>query len=241
MLYTYAVEHSPTAPIERGWDIYSINATTGALIWETLGSMDPGVVSDGYLTAVNIYDGYMNTFGMGLSATTVSPSPAVINSGTAAVISGTVLDQSPAQPGTACVSDASMGDWMAYLHQQAAYPANVTGVPVSIDAIDPNGNPVHIATVTTDGTSGTFGYAWTTPTITGVYKITATYAGDDSYSYSTATTYADIVAPTSTATSTPAATSNSNAATTSDLMISMAIGVIAIIIAIAIVGLLLLR
>jgi outer membrane protein assembly factor BamB len=240
MYYTYAIEHSPTAPIERGWGIYCINATTGALVWETLGAMNPGVVSDGYLTAVSIYDGYMNTFGMGLSATTVSSPQTEVVAGHNAVISGTVVDQSPAQPGTPCVSDASMGDWMAYLHQQAACPANVTGVPISIDTIDPNGNYMHIATVTTDGTSGTFGYTWTTPTITGEYKITATYAGDDSYSYSTATTYADVVAPTATASPTATATA-SNLATTTDLLTYMIVGIIAIIIAIAIVGLVLFR
>jgi hypothetical protein len=241
MLYTYAIEHSPTAPIERGWGIYAINATTGALVWQTLGSMNPGVVSDGYLTAVNLYDGYMYTFGMGLSATTVSSSPAVITSGTPTVISGTVLDQSPAQPGTPCVSDASMGDWMAYLHQQAPCPANITGVPVSIDAIDPNGNPVHIATVTSDA-SGAFSYLWTTPTVTGLYKITATYAGDDSYSYSTAETSVGVTAaPTTTATPTPTSSPASNLATTADLMTYIVIAAIAIIIAIAIATILLLR
>ena len=237
MLYTYAIEHSPTAPIERGWDIYSINATTGALIWQELGSMDPGVVSDGYLTAVNLYDGYMYTFGMGLSATTVSSSPTVITSGTPTVISGTVLDQSPAQPGTACVSDASMGDWMAYLHQQAPCPANVTGVPVSIDGIDPNGNPVHIATVTSDET-GAFSYLWTTPSITGLYKITATYAGDDSYSYSYAeTSVAVTAAPTTTVTTTPTSTSAPSAASNATNNTSLLYGILAAVIIAIIIGL----
>jgi hypothetical protein len=86
--------------------------------------------------------------------------------------------------------------------------------------------------------SGTFSYVWA-PTIAGLYKITATFAGDDSYGSSYAQAAAVVVnAPqaTTTATSVPI-----NAATTSDLMTYMTIGVIAIIIAIAIVGALLLK
>jgi len=237
-LYTYSVEHSPTAPLARGWSTYCINATTGALIWQTLGPMIPGVVSDGYLTATNYYDGFMYIFGKGLSSTTVSAPQTAIATGTPIVISGTVLDQSPAQPGTPAVSDAIMGDWMAYLHQQAPCPANVTGVPVSIDAVDPNGNSVHIG-VATSNIQGTFGYTWT-PTIAGQYTITATFAGDESYGSSSAGTYASVISPT--ATSTPTTTAApSNLATTTDVMTYVVVVGIAIIIAIAIVGALILR
>ena len=141
--------------------------------------MTPGAVADGYLTANNEYDGYTYVFGKGKSATTVSAPQTQITAGQSVIISGTVLDQSPAQPGTPCVSKDSMGEWMAYLHMQHSVPANVIGVPVLIDAVDPNGNFVPIATVTSD-MSGTFGYTWT-PTIPGQYKITATFMGDDSY------------------------------------------------------------
>ena len=115
----------------------------------------------------------------------------------------------------------------------------IDGVPVSIDAIDPNGNPVHITTVTSEGYSGTFAYTWA-PTIAGNYKVTATFAGDDSYGSSFATTYATVVAATTTTTPTPTA-SPLNLATTTDLMTYIVAGVIAIIIAIAIVGVLMLR
>ena len=98
--------------------------------------------------------------------------------------------------------------------------------------------PVHIATVTSN-TQGTFGYTWT-PTIPGQYTITATFAGDDSYGYSSAGTYATVVAPTTTPTRT-ATTQPSNLATTADLMTYIVRVGIAIIIAIAIVGALILR
>ena len=237
-LYTYSYEHSPTAPITRGYSTFCINATTGQEVWNISDPMDPGVVSDGYLTATDWYTAMFYTFGMGVSATTVSAPQTAVAEGTPIVISGTVLDQSPAQPGTPAVSDASMSAWMGYLHLQAPYPTNVIGVPVSIDAVDPNGNAVHIASVTSDAT-GTFGYTWT-PTMAGQYKITATFAGDDSYSFSTAGTYATVTAPI--ATSTPTTTAvPSNLATSADLM-TYIVGVgIAIIIAIAIVGALILR
>jgi hypothetical protein len=251
ILYQYSVEHSPTAPLSRGWSIFAINATTGTLIWSTIGPMIPGVVSDGYMTASNYYDGYLYCFGMGQSATTVSAPQNQITTGQTVTITGTVSDKSPASsqtpefaPGTnvPCVSDASMGAWEAYLFQQAPCPTNVTGVPVTITAVGPSGTSTPIATVTTDGVTGAFGCAWT-PTTPGTYKIYAVYAGDDSYSYSTAATVAVVTAaPTVTATPTPTPTvAPSNLATTADLMTYMVIVAIVIIIAIAIATVLLLR
>ena len=239
MVYAYSIPHSPKDPLSRGWSVYGINGTTGALVWKTLGPMAPGVIADGYMTATNYYDGYLYVFGMGLSGTTVSAPQNAIAVDTKVTISGTVLDQSPAQPGTPCVSHASMGDYMAYLHQQAPYPASVTGVPVSIDAVDPNGNYAHIADVTTDAL-GSFGYSWN-PTIPGLYKITATFAGDDSYSYSSADTYATVSQAPTTATTPTSTAAPLNLATTTDLMTYIAVVGIAIIIAIAIATVLLLR
>ncbi len=249
ILYQYSVEHSPTAPLSRGWSIFAINATTGTLIWSTIGPMIPGVVSDGYLTASNYYDGYLYCFGMGQSATTVSAPQNQITTGQTVTITGTVSDKSPASSQTPefaagtnvpCVSDSSMGAWEAYLFQQAPCPTNVAGVPVTITAVDPSGTSTTIATVITDGVTGAFGCAWT-PTTPGTYKIYAVYAGDDSYSYSTAATVAVVTAaPTITATPTPTV-APSNLATTADLMTYMIIVAIAIIIAIAIATVLLLR
>jgi outer membrane protein assembly factor BamB len=239
--------HTPPTPLERGDKMVCIDANTGQQLWNVSfqsfgpgGSGYPGknpLLADGYLVQANANDGILYCFHQGQTATTASAPQTTITQGQSIVVTGTVLDQSPAQPGTPCVSDASMTTWMEYLHMQLPIPANVTitGVPVSLDAVDPNGNFVHITTVTTDGASGTFGFTWA-PTIAGQYQITATYAGDDSYGSSSATTYASVVAPTATSTVAPV-----NLATTNDLMTYMVAGVIAIIIAIAIVGLLILR
>jgi hypothetical protein len=114
----------------------------------------------------------------------------------------------------------------------------VTGVPVSIDAVDPNGNAIHIATVTSD-VSGTFGYTWA-PTIAGDYKITATFAGTNSYGSSWAQTYANVInspVASTTATAVPVTFDAVN----NTVVTTVLAGVIAIIIAVAIVGILLLR
>jgi hypothetical protein len=236
-LYTLTTEHTPSQPITRGWGLYCINATSGQGVWNINGvSMSPGQVSDGYLTASGS-DGYTYVFGKGPTETTVAAPQTQIASGTSAVISGTVLDESPANPGIACVSDDSMSAWMEYQYMQTTAPSNITGVPVSIDAVDPNGNYVHIGDTTSD-MSGTFSYTWA-PTITGDYKITATFAGSQSYGSSYAETHAVVVS--TPATATPAPTALAETTSNSDLMTTLIAGIVVIVIAIAAVGVLLLR
>jgi len=245
ILYTYNTEHTPTQPITRDWDMWAINTTNGQAIWNVTGQIVPGAVSDGYVTGSDSNDGYMYVFGPGPSATTVSVPQTAITSGAPVIISGTVLDQSPAQPGTACVSDASMTTWMDYLHMQQPIGglwvnATVTGVPVSINAVDPSGTLVNIGSATST-MSGTYSFTWT-PTTAGTWHISATFAGDDSYGSSSAQCASVVVNAPATATPAPATASPlAQAATTTELMTStLAVG-IAIIIAIAIATIVLLR
>jgi hypothetical protein len=234
-------EHSPTEPLARGWRLWCLNATSGEMLWNINGGGSPGAIADGYLTYDNRYDGYMYVFGKGESATTVSAPQTSITAGTTAIISGTVLDQSPAQPDTACVSKESMSTYMEFLHQQRpidGFYHNVTviGVPVSLDVIDPNNNAIHMATVTSDS-KGNFGFTWT-PNISGQYKISATFAGDDSYGSSSATAYATVM---DAATTAPTQQPISLYTMTNTLTYIIIAGVIAIIIAIALIGVLILR
>jgi hypothetical protein len=74
---------------------------------------------------------------------------------------------------------------MEYLHMQKPMPTSVTGVPVQLLAVKADGSMVEIGTVTSD--TGGFRYAWTPPD-EGVYTITASFAGDESYGSSYATT-----------------------------------------------------
>ena len=113
--------------------------------------------------------------------------------------------------------------------------ANVTGVPVSIDTVDPNGNFVHIATVTSDAT-GNYGVTWT-PTTPGDYKISATFAGSNAYGASWAETYANVAAAAATATSQP----TQAATVTPPYDMYIFASTIAIIVAVAIATLLILR
>jgi hypothetical protein len=236
-------EHTPSQPATRGWGLICLNATTGEKLWKLSGTrMSPGGAADGYLTASSSYDGYLYVLGKGKTATSISAPQTSINVGQGVIISGSVLDMSPAQPGTPCVSKASMATWMDFLHLQMPidgfyHNVTITGVPVSIDVVQPNGNYIHIATVTSDA-SGAYGYTWATPSATGQYHVLATFLGDDSYGSSYATTFMNVAqAPTPSPTPTGAAA----AATASDITNSMIIAVIIIIIAIAVVGALMLR
>jgi len=237
VIYTYNTEHSPSEPIMRGLRLHAINATNGEGIWAIPGTMAPGAVADGYLTASNGYDGYMYVFGKGKSATTVTTPQTTVAKGTSVVIQGTVLDQSPAQPGTPCVSKDSMETYMAYLHLQhpvdgLTHNITVTGVPVLLLAVGSDGSVINIGTTTSD-VSGAFGYEWTPPN-EGFYTITATFAGDDSYGSSWAETRLS-VGPA------PAQITIPEQAAPIDYTMAIAGAAIAVIVAVALVGLVLYR
>ncbi len=179
-VYTYNNEHTISQPIARGYRLHCIDAFTGDGIWNITGYMQPGAIADGYIIADNMYDGYLYTFGKGMSSTTVTAPDVAVPKGTPVLIKGTVLDQSPAQPGTPCVSADSMTIYMEYLHMQKPIPTDftVTGVPIMLLAFDSDGNAIEIGETTSD-ISGKFAHAWTPPD-EGVYKITASFLGDTS-------------------------------------------------------------
>jgi outer membrane protein assembly factor BamB len=241
-LYAVNTEHTPSQPITRGWGLHCINVTTGELIWKTKTAGSIGAVADGYLT-LSGQDGNLYVYGKGISETTVTAPDIAAPLGSSVVLKGSVLDMSPAQPSTPCVSKDSMTTQMEYLHKQMPIAGlwnneTITGVLVSLDTVDPNGNSIHIADVTTDGYSGTFGYTWQ-PDISGQYTVTATFMGDDAYSSSFATTYVSISETNQSTSPTPSQISFD---TVNNTIITglVALG-IAIILSIAIVGVLLLR
>jgi outer membrane protein assembly factor BamB len=245
-VYAYNGEHTATYPRTRSWSTYCVNATDGALLWKIHNPMTPGAIADGYLTAANVYDGKMYVFGKGLSATTVTAPDIAVPQGTGVVIKGTVLDQSPGQPGTPCVSKESMTLEMEHIHMAMPLTGlwgneTLTGVPVILTAIGADGSVTDLGTVTTNGYGGTFGYTWIAPK-SGDYTIMASFAGDDSYGSSTAYTSVSIgPAPTTTAAPATSPPASQPYATSTEVITDLAVGVIVIIIAIAIVGALLLR
>jgi hypothetical protein len=81
--------------------------------------------------------------------------------------------------GVPAMSDASQSEWMLYVYKQFQQPTDVTGVPVSIDAIDPSGGYVHLGDTTSDS-SGTFSFMFT-PSASGKYTVYATFHGSAAY------------------------------------------------------------
>jgi len=243
-VYVQNSEHTPSYPQTRGWGLICLNVTTGEKLWKIMGTaMGPGPAADGYMTASSSYDGYMYVLGKGPSKTTVTAPDVQVPSGTTVVIRGSVLDMSPAQPGTPAISDKSMDTWMDYLQLQMPidgiyHNATIKGVDVMLVAVDSNGNPSTIGTTTTD-TSGNFAMEWK-PTNPSMYGVTAIFSGSDSYGSSTATTALSVGTPQATQTPAPTA-SLTGVATATDLMTFIAIAIIAIIIAIAIATVLILR
>jgi hypothetical protein len=81
---------------------------------------------------------------------------------------------------------------MEHLHKQMPIAGiwgneTITGVPVSLTAIGSDGSFVDIGIATTNGYYGTFSKAWTPPNeIT--YEIIASFAGDEAYGSSAAST-----------------------------------------------------
>jgi hypothetical protein len=121
---------------------------------------------------------------------------------------------------------------MEYLYARQGIPGNATGVDVTLDALDPNGNFVHIGTTTSD-MSGMFKKMFT-PEVPGEYTIIATFAGSASYYGSCSETAIGVdEAPTATAgPEYPQPIDNT--------LTIVAVG-IAIIIVVVIVGLMILR
>ena len=195
--------HLYSPPLFNGGEIIAWNATTGEKVWSDLSfaitNSANGVLSDGYLVVPNAYDNRLYCYAKGLSAVTVSAPDTAIPEGTSVLIKGTVTDQSPGQTclgipakGTPAIADASMTAWMEYLYQGQPMPTNATGVPVSIDVIDANGNYRNIGTATSD-TTGAFSLQWK-PDISGKYTVIATFAGSEAY-YSSAQETSFVVDP----------------------------------------------
>jgi hypothetical protein len=178
-------EHSPQNPLANGAPLLCLDMTSGSKIWQVpLRTTDWGggpVIGDSIMALWNSYDGQVYALGKGKSATTVTAPDIGVPAGSSAIIRGTVTDQSPGALDTPAISDEAMDQWMQYLYMQFPRPSNATGVPVSIDTIDPNGNFIHIGDTTSDS-SGTFSYRWLPPSdISGQYTIIATFAGSKSY------------------------------------------------------------
>ncbi len=245
-----------TVPIRRDSALFCIDCTTGQMVWRLEAYPCTGtttassvIISQGRIMYLDNHDNNIYCLGKGPSATTVAAPQLVPSLGSSVMLTGTVTDQTSTGrineagsidftlKGTPAISDADMEAWMEYMFQQRPIPLNATGVPVSLDAIDPNGNYIHIGNVTSD-IHGNYGLDFT-PQVPGTYQILATFAGSNSYGPSSDSTYMAVgQAPVTPA---PTATPLSASAVASSLMTPLVIVAIAIIIAIAIATILMLR
>ena len=249
-LYVGTLEHSAEQPVPRGAPYLCLNATDGTLIWRVNGMYRQtrwggnGIIGDSIIATMDTYDQRVYAIGKGPSATTATAPDVSFDLGRSVIIKGMVTDISPGTQdyaltarfpnGVPAVSDESQSDWMLYVYKQFSCPADVTGVPVTIDVIDANGNFRNIGTTTSDAT-GFYSFDWV-PDIPGKYTVIVTFAGSKAYypSYAQTAFIVDEVQATTAPTESPSV---------ADMYIlPLSIGIIVLIIVIgAILALLLLR
>ena len=241
------IGHEYNPPLFHGAQMLAVNMTDGSLIWSELGTYIRSTsIAYGIMLSMNAYDNQIYAFGKGPSQTTVSAPQIGITTATPITITGRVTDIAEGSNrhdvaanfpnGVPCVSDASQSKWMEYVYQQQPIPMSTVGVSVTISVIDANGNYRQIGSTTS--VDGTYAFTWT-PDITGNYQIIASFDGSNSYYPSSATTY---VYASDAATPVPNTQApQTGLATTADLMMYMALAVVAIIVAIVVVGLLIIK
>jgi hypothetical protein len=184
------------------------------MIWDMSGWAYPMTfaTADGVLIYWNNYDAQIYAVGKGPTAMTVTAPDAAVAEGSSITIKGTVTDISAGTKqqeqaarfpnGVPAVSDEAQAQWMEYVYMQKGRPMNTTGVTVTLNVVDANGNFRPIGTTTTD--DGFFSYNWM-PDIPGKYTVYASFDGSESYWPSHAVTAfsVDPTAPTPTPTQAP--------------------------------------
>ncbi len=246
-LYLGQVEHSGNQPLPRGAPFICIDIESGEVVWKMDGGYrqtcwgGKAVMADSIIAFQDTYDQRIYAVGKGPSQTMINASPKVSIEGNSVLLEGSVIDISPGTKeyaiaarfpeGVPAVIDASMSEWMKYVYMQFSKPTNVSGVEVKLNTLDPNGNYVQIGTAISDA-SGKFGFQWT-PEVPGKYTVYATFEGSNSYYASTTETFIAV----DPAAATPAPTQVPVQSMADTYLLP---GIIAIIIAIVVVGLVLL-
>ncbi len=246
-IYFGSLEHSALDPKPRGAPFFALDAETGAMVWRANGLFRQtrwggrALIGDSIIATMDTYDQQIYAIGKGPSTMTLTAPDTAVAANTAVMLKGTIMDNSPGVSsdalqlrfpnGVPVVADQYQSEWMLYVYKQFSQPMSATGVAISIDATDPNGNPVHLGDTTSDA-SGHFAFEFT-PTTDGQYTIYATFAGSAAYYSSYAQNAMTVAAAQPTATPTQIANTPYEMYT-----IGMGIAIIAVV---AIVGLLILR
>ena len=205
-LFMMTQEHSPNTPLRRDSKIYAVDTNTGKLVWSLTCWPSGMALADGRIVTMDYFDNSIYCFGKGPSGLTVNAPLTVLPLYSSVIITGSVTDQSVGAKkiaeergfvnGIPAIADESMDSWMEYLYHERPIPTDATGVVVSLNAVDPNGNYIHIGNATSDIT-GAYGCKFT-PEVPGTYQIIATFGGSESYGSSSAQTYLGIGDPTAT-------------------------------------------
>jgi hypothetical protein len=189
-IYVGTHEHSADTPLYKGERIHALNATTGETIWDMSGWAYPMTfaTADGVMVYWNNYDAQIYAIGKGPTAMTVTAPDTASQLGSSITIKGTILDVSAGTKqdqqaarfpyGVPAVSDAAQAQWMEYVYMQKGKPTNTTGVPITLSVVDSNGNFKDIGTTVSN--DGFFSLNWK-PDITGQYTVYASFAGSESY------------------------------------------------------------
>jgi hypothetical protein len=188
-------EHSPVDPKPRGGPFVCMDMETGEEVWRANGlfrQTDWGgraIIGDSIIATMDTYDQRIYAIGKGPSAISVTASPEVSVHGSSVLVKGMVTDISPGTEeyartarfpnGVPAVSDEDMSEWMLHVYKQFERPADVTGVDVVLSVLDPNNNVYDIDTATSDS-SGMFSFLFE-PEVPGKYTVIATFAGSKSY------------------------------------------------------------
>jgi hypothetical protein len=207
--YIGSMEHSAQNPKPRGAPFICLNVTDGTEIWRANGLFRQtrwggrAIIGDSVIATMDTFDQRVYAIGKGPSTMTVTAPDTAVPLDTPLIIRGTVMDNSPGTQqdeiklrfpqGVPAISDANMSEWMLYVYKQFELPSNVIGVAVSIDAMDPNNNYVHLGDATTDS-SGMFSAA-VIPEVPGYYNVYATFAGSAGYYGSYAETSLYVMEP----------------------------------------------
>jgi hypothetical protein len=247
-VYLLHSEHSGNTPLPRGAPFVCLNATTGEVIFRVDGMLrftvwggDP-MLADSTAVIFSTYDNLIYAIGKGPSATTVTAPDTGVPLGSSVIVRGTVTDVSPGTKeyiltarfpnGVPAVADESVGEWMKYVYVQFPRPADVVGVEVVVEVLDPNNNYYEVGRTTSDA-SGFFSCAFT-PEVPGKYTIIASFAGSGAYYGSFAETAVNVEEA-------PAATPAPTPVPQAPVETYFAVSTIAIIVAIAIAVVLILR
>ncbi len=194
-VYVGTVEHSAEQPLPRGGPLICLNATDGTEIWRVNGMFRAtrwggnAVMGDSIIATMDTYDQRIYAVGKGPTQVTVNANPGAISLCGGVMLQGYVTDISPGTNddvlkmrfpnGVPAVADDSMSEWMLYVYKQFAKPMSATGVTVSLDVMDANGNYRNIGTTTTDA-NGFYSFDWI-PDIEGKYTVYASFGGSKAY------------------------------------------------------------